>query len=129
MRGDAAYLGRTGVAVVGARNASASGRRLAETLSTKLASDPAITIVSGLARGIDTAAHAGALAGDGSTVAVMAGGVDVVYPPENAGLYKKSSNTVRSSTPMCRAMRCATAWFHVCRPSPLRLTKSCGGAN
>ncbi len=82
-------LGRTGVAIVGARNASANGRRLAETIAAELATDPALAVISGLARGIDTAAHQGALASGGATVAVMAGGLDVIYPPENTGLYER----------------------------------------
>ena len=76
-------LASTAVAMVGARNASANGRRLATRLATDLG-EAGLTVVSGLARGIDTAAHQGALAS--GTVAVLAGGVDVVYPPENQGL-------------------------------------------
>ena len=72
------------LAVVGARNASASGRRFARDISAELGRS-AFVIVSGLARGIDTAAHEGAL--ETGTVAVMAGGVDVVYPEENTALY------------------------------------------
>jgi DNA processing protein len=71
------------VAIVGARNASAAGTRFARTLAADLAGDD-LVVVSGLARGIDAAAHQGALAG--GTIAVVAGGVDVVYPPENAAL-------------------------------------------
>ncbi|MDA1097888.1 MAG: DNA-processing protein DprA [Proteobacteria bacterium] len=86
--GDVARLARPAVAIVGARNASASAirytRRLAGDLSGK-----GLLVVSGLARGIDTAAHKGALefGANGGTVAVLAGGVDVVYPTENLGLY------------------------------------------
>jgi DNA processing protein len=75
------------VAVVGARNASANGRRLARDLAAGLAEN-GIVVVSGMARGIDAAAHLGALAvSDGGTVAVVAGGVEIVYPEENRGLY------------------------------------------
>ena len=84
--GDAALLPRRSVAVVGARNASANGRRLAETLAADLGARGYV-VVSGLARGIDAAAHKGALAG--GTVAVVAGGLDVVYPQENIGLYEE----------------------------------------
>jgi len=77
-------LATSAVAMVGARNASANGRRLATRLASDLG-DAGLTVVSGLARGIDTAAHQGALAS--GTVAALAGGVDVVYPPENQGLY------------------------------------------
>ena len=72
------------VAVVGARNASANGRRLAESMSRDLAAAGHL-VVSGMARGIDTAAHRGAL--EHSTAAVVAGGIDVVYPAENQDLY------------------------------------------
>jgi DNA processing protein len=82
-RGDLALLERPAVAIVGARNASAAGVRFARQLAAELA-DAELVVVSGLARGIDAAAHQGAMAG--GTIAVVAGGVDVVYPPENAAL-------------------------------------------
>lgn len=72
------------VAVVGARNASANGRRLAHELAIGLG-EAGVVVASGMARGIDAAAHGGALAT--GSIAVVAGGVDVVYPPENRGLY------------------------------------------
>jgi DNA processing protein len=81
--GDPALLSRPMVALVGARNASSIGLRMARRLAEGLGAAGAV-VVSGLARGIDAAAHAAAL-GPG-TVAVMAGGVDAVYPPENADL-------------------------------------------
>ena len=84
VRGDASLLCRPSVAVVGARNASANGRRFARIIAEDLGKAGWV-VVSGLARGIDTAAHDAALAG--GTVAVMAGGIDIVYPPENARLY------------------------------------------
>lgn len=71
------------VAIVGARNASSLGTRMARKLSEGLGYS-GYTVVSGLARGIDTAAHHAAL--KTGTIAVMAGGVDVIYPPENAVL-------------------------------------------
>ncbi|SDG57136.1 DNA-processing protein DprA [Roseospirillum parvum] len=76
------------LAVVGARNASINGRKLAHRIAHDLA-EAGFLVISGLARGIDTAAHAGALAAGRSpgTVAVLAGGADVIYPPENASLY------------------------------------------
>ena len=67
-----------------ARNASINAVRLAQTLSEQLAANGYV-VVSGLARGIDTAAHNGALAR--GTVAVIAGGIDIQYPPENADLH------------------------------------------
>jgi DNA processing protein len=85
--GDAALLAAPAVAIVGARNASAAGRRIAETLAEELAAK-GLTVVSGLARGIDTAAHEGALRA-GATIAVLPGGLDVPYPPENAALLSR----------------------------------------
>jgi DNA processing protein len=79
------------IALVGARNASANGRRIASDLAAGLAQAGA-AVVSGMARGIDTAAHLGALnAGSqgGGTIAVVAGGVDVLYPPENGALFER----------------------------------------
>ncbi len=86
LRGHPSLLRRPAVAVVGARNASIAGRRMAERLAMDLSS-AGFLVVSGMARGIDTAAHGGAL--EAGTVAVLAGGIDVVYPPENGGLYRE----------------------------------------
>lgn len=82
--GNPALLRRPCLAVVGARNASLSGRSFARALAKDLGA-AGYMVVSGLARGIDTAAHEGAL--DTGTAAVLAGGIDVVYPPENRKLY------------------------------------------
>lgn len=80
VKGDLALLDRPAVAIVGARNASAAACRFARMLAQEIgAAGPAI--VSGLARGIDTAAHDGSLAS--GTIAVIAGGIDIYYPPEN----------------------------------------------
>jgi DNA processing protein len=79
-------LQREMVAIVGARNASALGIKFATQLAHDLG-DAGLIISSGLARGIDHAAHTGAL--QTGTVAVVAGGVDVIYPPENTSLYEK----------------------------------------
>lgn len=84
--GDTALLHRPALALVGARNASSLGTRMARRLAAELG-EAGFVVVSGLARGIDAAAHLGALAS--GTVAVMAGGVDVVYPPENAVLAQE----------------------------------------
>ena len=73
------------VALVGSRKASRDGVKAAERLSGELAA-AGVLVVSGLARGVDTAAHRGALAGGGVTVAVLGCGVDINYPPENAAL-------------------------------------------
>jgi DNA processing protein len=72
------------VAIVGARNASALGRKFARQLAAELAR-AGFLIVSGLARGIDTAAHESSL--PVATAAVLAGGLDIVYPPENGDLH------------------------------------------
>ena len=76
------------LAVVGSRMASTYGRYTTERLCRELALS-GITIVSGMARGIDSAAHTGALAGKGRTVAVLGSGLDVVYPPENRELFER----------------------------------------
>jgi len=86
--GDLSLAGKPMVALVGARNASSLGLRMARALTRGL-NDAGFVVVSGLARGIDTAAHTAALECGGGTVAVMAGGVDVVYPAENAGLAQR----------------------------------------
>ena len=79
------------VAVVGTRNCTAYGRRVAFDIGRALAQFGMQT-VSGLARGVDQAAHEGALAGPGCTVAVLGSGVDCVYPPENQKLADRIAN-------------------------------------
>ena len=86
VRGDTGLLARPTVAIVGARNASAAACRFARQLAHDLAGQDT-SVVSGLARGIDTAAHVGSL--PGGTIAVIAGGIDVVFPPENAELQER----------------------------------------
>ena len=83
VKGDVRLFDRPAVAMVGARNSSAAAVRFARELATELAAND-LVVVSGLARGIDAAAHWGALSG--GTIGVVAGGLDVVYPPENAEL-------------------------------------------
>jgi DNA processing protein len=86
--GDVSVLSAaTCVGLVGARNASANGQRMAETLAADLAMQ-SIVIVSGMARGVDAAAHEGALSA-GRTVAAVAGGLDQPYPPEHADLQAR----------------------------------------
>lgn len=87
MAGDPAKADLPMVALVGARNASLNARKLAETLARDLA-EAGLIVVSGLARGIDQAAHVGALPIDGRTAAVIAGGIDTIYPPEHADLQR-----------------------------------------
>jgi DNA processing protein len=86
IRGETALFSKPMVAMVGARNASAAARRFARDLSFRLGAHGYV-VVSGLARGIDTAAHSGAV--DSGTIAVIAGGIDVFYPPENEKLQQE----------------------------------------
>ncbi len=79
---------RTGIGVVGSRQSSHYGTESAKKLSYQLAY-AGVTIISGLARGIDTAAHLGALAAQGRTVAVLGAGFHHLYPPENRALAEK----------------------------------------
>lgn len=88
--GDPSHLTKPAVGVVGAGNASHNGRKLAGILASELA-QAGYTVWSGLARGIDTAAHVAAV--DFSTVAVMAGGVNHIYPRENAELHARISES------------------------------------
>lgn len=89
-RGAAHLLRRPSIAIVGARNASINAQRFAQSLAEDLSGEGYV-IVSGLARGIDAAAHNGALVG--GTVAVIAGGIDVTYPPENTELHESIAET------------------------------------
>lgn len=84
IKGQPALFARPAMAIVGARNASSGGLRMARELAHGLG-EAGFVVISGLARGIDAAAHTGAL--ERGTVAVLAGGVDVIYPQENAALY------------------------------------------
>jgi DNA processing protein len=85
VKGNAGHLTRPMVAIVGARNGSAAGQKLARLFASHLGT-AGFVIASGLARGIDAAAHDAALAT--GTAAVLAGGIDNVYPPENADLQR-----------------------------------------
>jgi DNA processing protein len=85
--GDPAVLHARAVAIVGGRNASANGQRIAEELAGELAGR-GLPIVSGMARGVDAAAHKGALE-TGRTVAAVAGGLDMPYPPQHRGLQAR----------------------------------------
>ncbi|HEY3055672.1 MAG TPA: DNA-processing protein DprA [Thermoanaerobaculia bacterium] len=87
-RGDRALLGSTSIAVVGSRRASPYGINAAQHLTRELAG-AGLTIVSGLARGIDAAAHEAALAASGKTIAVLGTGIDIVYPRSHMKLFKR----------------------------------------
>lgn len=92
---------RYAVALVGARRATPAGRLITEELSRGLAS-AGFTVVSGMARGIDAAAHRGALAAGGRTLAVLGCGIDRTYPPEHAALRKQieAGGAVLSELPL-----------------------------
>lgn len=92
--GEAAVFGRPCVALVGSRSGSPYALLVAERLASDLA-ERGVTVVSGLARGVDSAAHRGALAGGGGTVAVVGCGADVVYPAEHRTL---ASDIIRAGT-------------------------------
>lgn len=87
VKGKVETLAQPLIAIVGARNATVNGRRFAKTLAADLAK-AGFGVISGMARGIDGAAHEGALS-TGTTVAVLAGGTDVIYPPEHRELYER----------------------------------------
>jgi DNA processing protein len=86
VRGESQHLTSPAVAIVGARNASVAGRKMAAMLAHGLG-QAELVVVSGLARGIDSAAHEAALTS--GTIAVFAGGVDVIYPSENDSLFQR----------------------------------------
>ena len=86
--GDVAVLSRPAVAVVGTRYPSAYGRNMARAMAFGLC-EAGVCVVSGMARGIDGCAHEGAVDAKGPTVAVLGSGVNVPYPLENVGLYRK----------------------------------------
>jgi DNA processing protein len=90
------------LAIVGSRNATRYGITTAKQLSRELVHH-GISIVSGMARGIDTAAHDGAIEANGHTIAVLGSGIDIVYPPENRSLFQKIKETgaVISEFPLC----------------------------
>ncbi len=101
VKGSLSEADKYSVAMVGSRNATDYGIRTAEKISHKLAAS-GLTVVSGMARGIDTACHKGALNAGGRTIAVLGSGLDVPYPSRNAGLMKtiESSGAVISEFPL-----------------------------
>ena len=102
VRGDVDLLERPGIAVVGTRYPTVYGSGMAEMLARDLA-HRRVTILSGMARGVDTSAHKGALAAKGRTVAVWGTGIDVIYPKENKKLAEEivaSGGTIVSEFPL-----------------------------
>ena len=87
-RGDRSLLTRRAIAIVGARDATREGREIAYQIAMDLVR-AGIVVVSGLARGIDAAAHTGALDGGGTTIAVLGTGIDQVYPADNKALHER----------------------------------------
>jgi DNA processing protein len=88
VKGDAAVLSQPGIAMVGTRHPTPYGSGMAERLGTDLAAR-GLVIISGMARGVDTASHRGAIAAKGKTVAVFGTGIDVMYPRENSRLAEQ----------------------------------------
>jgi len=101
VKGELTNSDSNSIAIVGTRNATTYGKTVAENFSSQLASR-GITIVSGLAHGVDTYAHKGALSVGGRTIAVVGNGLDIVYPAENAKLFDEIANSgaVISELPM-----------------------------
>ena len=95
-------LSETSIAIVGSRSATSYGKRISYSISDEL-SKRGVTIVSGLASGIDTCAHEGAYKNIGKTIAVLGCGVDIIYPKENEDLYKnilKNGGLIVSEFPL-----------------------------
>jgi DNA processing protein len=88
VRGDTEALTKPGIAVVGTRHPTPYGSGMAERLACDLAAQ-GLVIISGMARGVDTASHRGAISAKGKTVAVFGTGVDVIYPKENSRLSEQ----------------------------------------
>lgn len=101
VRGDISERDQNAVAIVGCRSASVYGKRITESIARELARR-GITVVSGMARGIDSIGHVSALKENGRTLAVFGSGLDVIYPPENKKLAEriKSSGALLSEFPM-----------------------------
>ena len=101
VRGELKKEDELAVAIVGSRKTSLYGRWITEKVSQELARY-GVTIVSGMARGIDSVAHKGAISGGGRTIAVLGCGVDVIYPSENRNLFHQIINqgAILSEFPM-----------------------------
>ena len=87
--GDRTLLSRHAIAIVGSRRASPYAINVAKHLAAPLASDANLVVVSGLARGVDAAAHEAALDARGTTIAVLGTGIDIVYPKSNRALFRR----------------------------------------
>ncbi len=96
VKGELRAEDRNAIAIVGTRKPTHYGMTVTRRIASELSS-AGFTIVSGMARGIDTQAHRGALAAKGRTIAVLGCGIDVVYPPENKGLMEEISNAGRGA--------------------------------
>jgi DNA processing protein len=92
IKGDIKEDDRFSIAIVGSRNATPYGRLVADRMAREL-SEAGFTIVSGMARGIDTIAHLSSLKSGGRTIAVLGSGIDMIYPPENKGLFEKIADS------------------------------------
>lgn len=88
VKGEADLCAEKMIAIVGSRRCTRDGKRAAGKIAETLARE-GVSVVSGMAYGIDTAAHEGALIGMGKTIAVLGCGVDVIYPAENEALYRR----------------------------------------
>jgi len=102
IRGDATLLAKPSIAVVGTRHPTPYGSGMAEMLSRDLAAR-GLVILSGMARGVDTASHKGALAAKGKTTAIWGTGIDVIYPKENKSLDEQilaNGGAIVSEMPM-----------------------------
>lgn len=86
--GDIELLKNPGIAIIGSRNCTQYGEKIAEEFSKKLA-QYGLVIISGMAKGIDSFAHVGCISGNGRTIAVLPSGTKNIYPKENKNLYKK----------------------------------------
>ncbi len=92
VKGDPKTLACAGIGIVGARAATEYGKRVSKNMAARLAGK-GLTVISGLALGIDTAAHKGALAAGGKTIGVLGCGIDVVYPRQNVRLFREISES------------------------------------
>ena len=120
-KGHTSLLNRASCAIVGARNASINATHLAKKLAGEIGQQGFI-VTSGLARGIDAAAHHGALAS--GTIAVLANGIDEIYPPENAGLYKEIAERGLLITEMRYGTKPSSRLFPSCNRIIASLSKA-----